>query len=160
MLRIDSLELIGFKSFADKTIINFTDRITAVVGPNGCGKSNLSDAIGWVLGAHTARNLRGQKMEDVIFNGSEKRKQLGKAEVRLRLRRSSDQALLWQGEEILDEIVEISREYYRSGESHYFINQRRCRLMDVQKFMEVAGLGFATYALIAQGKIDSFLTAK
>lgn len=160
MLKLDSIELHGFKSFADRTRLNFTDRITAIVGPNGCGKSNLSDALGWVLGAHAARNIRGQRMEDIIFSGTKKRKLSGFAEVKLRLKHTGEDPVIANGEEINNDFVEVSRRFYRSGEGHYKINNRRCRLMDIQEFLEDAGLGFASYAMIAQGRIDSFLAAK
>jgi len=160
MLKLDKLELVGFKSFADKTRIVFPDRITGIIGPNGCGKSNLSDAIGWVLGLQGARNLRGQKMDDVIFGGTRKRKQSGYAEVRISLRNTDPGALRLNGTEINDPEIEIRRRLERSGESHYYINRKRCRLMDIHKLLEEGGLGFASYAMIAQGRIESFLNAK
>ncbi|MEJ2146001.1 MAG: chromosome segregation protein SMC [Acidobacteriota bacterium] len=160
MLKLKSLELTGFKSFADKTRVAFPDGITGVIGPNGCGKSNLSDAIGWVLGTQTARTLRGQKMEDFIFGGTRSRKASGLAEVTLTLSRIDAEPLKVDGIEIDGSEFEITRKLYRSGESTYLINRRRCRLMDIHQILEEAGLGFASYALIAQGRIDAFLTAK
>jgi chromosome segregation protein len=160
MLHLDKLEIIGFKSFAEKTRVDFPGRITGIIGPNGCGKSNLSDAIGWVLGLQTARNLRGQKMDDVIFGGTNKRKRSGFAEVSLNLRRPEAEPLKINGMEISDPEIVIRRRLERSGESHYSINNRRCRLMDIHKLLEDGGLGFASYAIIAQGKIDSFLSSK
>lgn len=160
MLQLEGLELVGFKSFAGKTKVFFPERITAIIGPNGCGKSNLFDAIGWVLGEQSARSLRGQKMDEFIFGGTKKKKRSGLAEVRLHLKRTGEGPLVLAGVELDTDEVEVSRRLYRSGESHYFVNQRRCRLMDVQKFLEDSGLGYASYAMIAQGKIDSFLTAK
>ncbi len=160
MLKLKSLELTGFKSFADKTKVAFPDGITGVIGPNGCGKSNLSDAIGWVLGAQTARTLRGQKMEDFIFGGTRSRKASGLAEVTLALRRMDAEPLQIGGIEIDGPEFEITRKLYRSGESIFLINHRRCRLMDIHQILEEAGLGFASYALIAQGRIDAFLTAR
>jgi len=160
MLKLKSLELSGFKSFADKTQVLFTDGVTAVIGPNGCGKSNLSDAIGWVLGAQTAKNLRGQKMEDFIFGGTRKRKASGMAEVTLTLASDSDTPLSVGGVTLDPGDVSVTRKHYRSGESVYLINNRRFRLMDIHEFLERGGLGFASYAMIAQGRIDSFLTAK
>lgn len=160
MLKLKSLELTGFKSFADKTKVQFPDGITGVIGPNGCGKSNLSDAIGWVLGSQTARTLRGQKMEDFIFGGTKARKASGLAEVTLALSRMDAEPLKVDGIEIDGSEFEITRKLYRSGESIYLINRRRCRLMDIHQILEEAGLGFASYALIAQGRIDAFLSAK
>ncbi|HSR49813.1 MAG TPA: chromosome segregation protein SMC [Acidobacteriota bacterium] len=160
MLKFDSLELLGFKSFADKTRVVFSDRVTSVVGPNGCGKSNLSDAIGWVLGLTTAYNLRGQRMEDLIFSGTRQRKPSGLCKVKLTVSRSGDTPLILNGEELSDDKLEIGRRLYRSGESAYLINGRRCRLKDIQRFIDESGLGFAPYAMIAQGKIDSFLNAR
>lgn len=160
MLKLDSLEILGFKSFAEKTRIDFTDRITAIVGPNGCGKSNLSDALGWVLGAHSARNIRGQNMDDVLFNGTGKRRPSGVVEARLTMRRQGGEPIRFEGEELQGDSLVISRKYYRSGESQYAVNQRRCRLMDIQKLLQDTGLGFASYAMIAQGQIESFLVAK
>src|SRR5512144_944234 len=119
-MQLKTLEMIGFKSFCDKTTITFQPGVTAVVGPNGCGKSNISDAIRWVLGEQSAKHLRGDKMEDVIFNGSESRKPLGMAEVTLRLNNAggglSPSSEFGQYEEI-----EITRRLYRSGESEYLI---------------------------------------
>ncbi len=160
MVKFESLELVGFKSFADKLRVEFDERITAVIGPNGCGKSNLFDAIGWVLGAQSARNLRGEKMEDVIFNGTAKRKPSGLAQVTLTVRRPDQTPIVVNGKELVDERLEICRKLYRDGESHYLINQRRCRLKDIHQSLEEAGLGYASYALIAQGKIDAVLTGK
>ena len=160
MLRLDSLELTGFKSFAEKTRVDFPEGITGIIGPNGCGKSNLSDAIGWVLGLQNARNLRGQRMEDVIFNGTDRRRPSGLVEVKLRLKRLDETPLVWDGVELQEEILEISRKLYRSGEGHSRINDRRCRLKDIHQLLEDAGLGFTSYAMIAQGKIESFLTSR
>ncbi|UCF35583.1 MAG: chromosome segregation protein SMC [Acidobacteriota bacterium] len=160
MLKLESLELVGFKSFADKTKVVFPAKITGIVGPNGCGKSNLSDAIGFVLGTHTAKSLRGQTMDDFIFGGTGKRKQSGLAEVRLRLRKTSGEPLVINGTQLDEDELEISRRVYRDGESQYLVNQKRCRLMDIQKILDEAGLGFSGYAMIAQGRIESFLTAR
>jgi chromosome segregation protein len=160
MLKFDSLELIGFKSFPEKTRIVFDDRVSAIVGPNGCGKSNIADAIGWVLGAQSARLLRGEKMEDVIFSGTARRKPSGLAEVTLTVSRTAETPIVLDGVEISGDQLEITRKLYRSGESLYLINQRRCRLKDIHSFLQESSLAFASYALIAQGAIDSFLTAK
>ncbi len=160
MVKFDTLELIGFKSFADKTRLNFRGQITAVLGPNGCGKSNIADSIGWVLGLQNARSLRGQTLEDVIFSGTEKRRPSGFAEVRLKMRLMGDDPVIWNETEYREKQLEVSRRVDRNGDSYYQINQKRCRLMDLTSLMEAVGLGSASYALIAQGKIDSFLIAK
>ena len=159
MLHLESLELLGFKSFAEKTRVVFDKGTTVVVGPNGCGKSNLADAIGWALGVQGARSLRGQRMDDVIFGGTRKRKPSGFVEVVLSLSRSGEGPISVQGLELEGENLEIGRKLYRSGESVYRINQRRCRLRDIQDLLEQSGLGFASYALIAQGRMDYFLNA-
>ena len=160
MLKFESLELLGFKSFADKARVVFDNHVTAIVGPNGCGKSNLSDALGWTLGVQTAHGLRGQKMEDLIFNGTRKRQPSGLARVTLTVSREGEAPLVLNGEELDEEKLTITHRLYRSGESAYLINGRRCRLKDIHRFMDESGLGFAPYALIAQGKIDHFLNAK
>ncbi len=160
MLKFESLEIIGFKSFAEKTGVAFDGKVTCIVGPNGCGKSNLSDAIAWVLGAQNARSLRSDKMEDVIFNGTARRKPSGVAEITLTVRRADEKRLFMDGVELTDERLEITRRLYRSGESAYLINQQRCRLKDIHQFLEDADLGLASYALIAQGHIESFLSSK
>jgi len=160
MLRLDRLELTGFKSFAEKTSIRFEEGISSIVGPNGCGKSNLADAIGWVLGSGTALSLRGQRMDDVIFNGTRKRRPSGVVEATLAFSRADNEPIVLKEAEFSAEVLEISRKLYRSGESVYSVNQRRCRLKDIHGVLEEAGLGFASYALIAQGKIGWFLAAK
>ena len=160
MLRFQSLELIGFKSFLDKVQLGFDDRVTAIVGPNGCGKSNLADSIGWVLGMQSTRSLRGARVEDLIFNGTEKRRPSGMAEVTLKLRPMDQTPILLAGQDLSGETLEITRRSYRSGESVYLINQSRCRLKDIHQLLEDTGLGFASYALIEQGKIDAVLVAK
>ncbi|MFH1964106.1 MAG: chromosome segregation protein SMC, partial [Acidobacteriota bacterium] len=149
-----------FKSFPDKTRLNFREQITAVLGPNGCGKSNIADSIGWVLGLQNARNLRGQTIEDVIFSGTEKRRPSGFAEVRLKMRLMGDVPVIWNETEYREKQLEVSRRVDRNGDSYYQINQKRCRLMDLKSMLEAVGLGSASYALIAQGEIESFLTAK
>jgi len=156
-MQLKTLEMIGFKSFSDKTTITFQPGVTAVVGPNGCGKSNISDAIRWVLGEQSAKHLRGDKMEDVIFNGSESRKPLGMAEVTLRLTNvgGSLSSEFGQYEEI-----EITRRLYRSGESEYLINRIPCRLKDIRDLMMDAGVGARIHAIIEQDKVDQILSTK
>ena len=151
MLRIEKLQVVGFKSFHDRTEVQFPTGITAVVGPNGCGKSNIGDAIHWVLGEQSARTLRGEKMEDVIFAGSEARKPMGMAEVTLRLVRAHADGA---------ETVEVARRLYRSGESEYLLDGRRVRLKDVQEVLQQAHVGARTYAVIEQGKVEALLTAR
>ncbi len=160
MLKFESLEIIGFKSFAEKTGVAFDGKVTCIVGPNGCGKSNLSDAIAWVLGAQNARSLRSDKMEDVIFNGTARRKPSGVAEITLTVRRADEKKLFMDGVELTEDRLEITRRLYRTGESAYLINQQRCRLKDIHQFLEDADLGLASYALIAQGHIEGFLSSK
>ena len=160
VMRFDSLSLVGFKSFADKVQVSFDQRITAIVGPNGCGKSNLFDALSWVLGAQNAREMRGAKMEDFIFGGTGKRKQSGMAQASLGVCLNKTHSFELQGKTFRDDRIEICRKLYRSGESVYLVNGRRCRLKDIHKILEELGLDYASYALIAQGQIDSFMTAK
>ena len=151
---LKALEIQGFKSFPDKTVLAFGSDITAVVGPNGSGKSNISDAIRWVMGEQSTRTLRGSKMEDVIFNGTEKRKGLGFAEVTLVL---DNTQRMFQMEETE---VAVTRRYYRSGESEYYINRRACRLKDINELFMDTGLGREGYSIIGQGRIDEILSVK
>ena len=151
---LKALEIQGFKSFPDKTVLTFGEDITAIVGPNGSGKSNISDAIRWVMGEQSTRTLRGSKMEDVIFNGTEKRKGLGFAEVTLVL---DNTERIFQMEETE---VAVTRRYYRSGESEYYINRRSVRLKDVNELFMDTGLGREGYSIIGQGKIDEILSVK
>ena len=151
---LKALEIQGFKSFPDKTVLAFGSDITAVVGPNGSGKSNIADAIRWVMGEQSTRTLRGSKMEDVIFNGTEKRKGLGFAEVTLVL---DNTERIFQMEETE---VAVTRRYYRSGESEYYINRRACRLKDINELFMDTGLGREGYSIIGQGRIDEILSVK
>ena len=148
------LEIQGFKSFPDKTTLSFAEDFTAIVGPNGSGKSNISDAIRWVMGEQSTRALRGGKMEDVIFGGTEKRAQVGFAEVSLILDNTGH---FFDREEA--EVV-VTRRYYRSGDSEYFINRHAVRLRDVNELFMDTGLGREGYSIIGQGKIDEILSAK
>lgn len=163
MLRLEKLELMGFKSFCDPTEIIFHEGITAVVGPNGCGKSNIVDAICWVLGEQSARSLRGQKMGDLIFNGTYARRPLGMTEVTLTFL-ITDKASASEQQAIAKvsagEHVSVTRRLYRSGESEYLMNGRRCRLRDIQEFFAGTGLGAAHYAIIEQGHIGQVLSSK
>lgn len=151
---LKSLEIRGFKSFADKTELQFKKGITAVVGPNGSGKSNITDAVRWVLGEQSVKNLRGGKMEDVIFAGTQYRKPVGLAQVSLVLD-NSDSGLPLEYSD-----VNISRRLYRSGESEYYINNTQCRLKDVQELFMDTGIGKEGYSIIGQGKIDAILSGK
>ena len=151
---LKALEIQGFKSFPDKTVLTFDQDITAIVGPNGSGKSNISDAIRWVMGEQSTKALRGGKMEDVIFGGTQRRKQLGFAEVSLVLDNSGRLFDMEESE------VMVTRRYYRSGESEYFINRHAVRLRDVNELFMDTGLGREGYSIIGQGKIDEILSVK
>ena len=151
---LKSLELQGFKSFPDKTLIRFGDDITAIVGPNGSGKSNISDAILWVMGEQSSKTLRGAKMEDVIFGGTQKRAAVGFAEATLTLD-NSDRALAYDADEVM-----VTRRYYRSGDSEYYINKQSARLRDINEMFMDTGLGREGYSNIGQGRIDEILSLK
>ena len=151
---LKSLELQGFKSFPDKTLIRFGDDITAIVGPNGSGKSNISDAILWVMGEQSSKTLRGAKMEDVIFGGTQKRKALGFAEATLTLD-NKDRALPYDADEVM-----VTRRYYRSGDGEYYINRQSARLKDIHEMFMDTGMGREGYSNIGQGRIDEILSLK
>ncbi len=151
---LKSLEVQGFKSFPDKTLIRFGDDITAIVGPNGSGKSNISDAIQWVMGEQSTKTLRGAKMEDVIFGGTQKRAAVGFAEATLTLD-NTDRALPYDADEVM-----VTRRYYRSGDSEYYINRQSARLRDIHEMFMDTGLGREGYSNIAQGRIDEILSLK
>ena len=151
---LKSLEVQGFKSFPDKTLIRFGDDITAIVGPNGSGKSNISDAILWVMGEQSSKTLRGAKMEDVIFGGTQKRPPVGFAEATLTLD-NSDRALPYDSDEVM-----VTRRYYRSGDSEYYINKQSARLRDINEMFMDTGLGKEGYSNIGQGRIDEILSLK
>ena len=151
---LKSLELQGFKSFPDKTLIRFGDDITAIVGPNGSGKSNISDAILWVMGEQSSKTLRGAKMEDVIFGGTQKRNALGFAEATLTLD-NKDRALPYDADEVM-----VTRRYYRSGDGEYYINRQSARLRDIHEMFMDTGMGREGYSNIGQGRIDEILSLK
>jgi len=154
MLRLQKMELSGFKSFSDRTEVLFPGGITGVVGPNGCGKSNIGDAINWVLGEQSPRQLRGKHMADVIFSGTETRKPLGMAEVSLSLEGAEGLPHADQGR------IVVTRRLFRNGESGYLLNGKRARLRDIQDVLALAKVGARTYATIEQGKIDQILNSK
>src|SRR5246127_322018 len=153
-MHLQSLELFGFKSFADKTLFNFHEGVTAIVGPNGCGKSNLLDAIRWVLGEQSAKSLRGGEMADVIFNGTDSRKPLGFAEVSVTLSDcATDLGVDWHE-------VRVTRRIYRDGNSEYYLNKTPCRLKDIQNLFADTGVGRGAYSMMEQGKIDLILSSR
>jgi len=154
MLKLHSLEISGFKSFLEKVEVRFAPGITAIVGPNGCGKSNLSDAITWVLGEQSAKSLRGDKMEDVIFNGTDRRAPVGMAEVSLTLETDPS------SEHAVDGMIVLQRQVFRSGEGRYRINGKQVRLRDVKDLLMDTGLGIRAYSVIEQGKIGMILSGK
>ena len=151
---LKSLEIRGFKSFADKTQLKFKKGVTAVVGPNGSGKSNISDSVRWVLGEQSVKTLRGGKMEDVIFAGTQYRKPVGLAQVSLTLD-NSDNSLDTDYSE-----VTVTRRIFRSGETEYLINNQKCRLKDINNLFMDTGIGKEGYSLIGQGKIEAILSGK
>jgi chromosome segregation protein len=153
-LFLKHISILGFKSFADRTEIEFADGITALLGPNGCGKSNVVDAVKWVLGEQASKSLRAEKMEDVIFNGTENRKALNVAEVTMTIANEAGLLPLDMPE------VEIKRRLYRSGESEYFINAQAVRLKEVRELFWDTGVGKAAYSVMEQGKIDQILSSK
>jgi chromosome segregation protein len=170
-MRLQQLEIAGFKSFSDRSHLSFDRGVTAIVGPNGCGKSNVADAITWVLGEQSAKSLRGDRMEDVIFNGSDARKPTGAAEVRLRLSgvlsTAAGGALLVGPVDVMEDdkpsiarTVEVTRRLYRSGESEYLIDGEVCRLRDVHELLMDTGLGAKAYAILEQGKIGMILSSR
>jgi chromosome segregation protein len=153
-MHLQLLELFGFKSFADKTTFNFHEGITAIVGPNGCGKSNVLDAVRWVLGEQSAKSLRGDEMADVIFNGTDTRKSVGFAEVSLTLSDcATNLAVDWHD-------VRVTRRVYRDGNSEYLLNKTPCRLRDIQNLFADTGVARAAYSMMEQGKIDMVLSSR
>jgi chromosome segregation protein len=159
MHHIKKLEIVGFKSFCDKIQVVFNEGITGIVGPNGCGKSNIADAISWVVGAQSAKSLRTDKMEGVIFNGTQARKATSMAEVVLTLS-LTEKFPVPASLNIDPENVTVGRRLYRSGESEYYLDGRRCRLKDIQLLLEGTGLGPNSYALIEQGRTAQILSSK
>jgi chromosome segregation protein len=157
---LKNLTVLGFKSFADKTALNFQPGVTAIVGPNGCGKSNVSDAIRWVLGEQSAKALRGGEMCDVIFNGTDGRKPLGMAEVSLTIGGVDQENLRAAGVELAYDEVTITRRVFRDGGSEYFINKTACRLKDIQQLFMGTGVGRTSYSIMAQGNITQILSSK
>ena len=157
-MRLKTLELQGFKSFPDKTVINFNRGVTVVVGPNGSGKSNISDAMRWVLGEMSTKSIRGTKMEDVIFAGSQKRSPMGYAEVAVTFD-NSEEAGKNESLAEYDEII-VTRRYYRVGDSEYFINGKNARLKDIVELFLNTGLGKNGYSIIGQGKIAEIISQK
>ncbi|MDD4368800.1 MAG: chromosome segregation protein SMC [Oscillospiraceae bacterium] len=153
-MRLISLTLLGFKSFPERTVIRFNEGVTAIVGPNGSGKSNITDAIRWVMGEQSVRTLRGDKMEDVIFSGTNNRKAMSMAEVTI-LIDNSDHGL---GVDFAE--VAVTRRLYRSGESEFFINQRGCRLKDIHALFMDTGLGRDSYSIIGQGRVEEILSPR
>src|SRR5438132_765496 len=147
------LELVGFKSFADKTQFDFSDGVTAIVGPNGSGKSNIVAAVRWILGEQSAKSLRGGEMADVIFNGSASRRSFGLAEVTMTFD-NSKHALATDAAE-----VQVTRRVYRTGEGEYLINGQVCRLKDIKDLFLGSGAGHNAYSIIEQGKVDVLLQA-
>src|SRR5256886_948768 len=153
-MHLQSPELLGFKSFADKTLLNFHEGVTAIVGPNGCGKSNVLDAVRWVLGEQSAKSLRGDEMADVIFNGSEARKPVGFAEVSLTFTDCAEElGIDWHD-------VRVTRRVYRDGNSEYLLNKTLCRLRDIQSLFADTGIARAAYSMMEQGKIDTILSSR
>ncbi len=156
-MKIKRLEISGFKSFFEKASFDFPEGVTAVVGPNGCGKSNVVDAIRWVMGEQSAKNLRGRAMEDVIFGGSESRKPLGMAEVSLIF---STQDGRVPAKYLNYSEIQVTRRLYRDGESDYLLNRTPCRLMDITELFMDTGVGARAYSIIEQGRIGMILMAK
>ena len=153
-MHLQSLELFGFKSFADKTVFNFHEGVTAIVGPNGCGKSNVLDAVRWALGEQSAKSLRGDEMADVIFNGADTRKPVGFAEVSLTFTDCAEElGIEWHD-------VRVTRRVYRDGNSEYLLNKTPCRLRDIQSLFADTGVARTAYSMMEQGRIDMILSSR
>ena len=153
-MHFKQISLAGFKSFADKLEIKFDSGITAIVGPNGCGKSNVADAIRWVLGEQSSKQLRGSTMQDVIFNGTKKRNSLSYCEATLTFN-NQDRFFNIDYDEI-----EVTRKLYRSGESEYLINKQPARLKDIINLFYDSGIGRDGYSIIGQGKVEEIISSK
>src|SRR5919106_426761 len=156
-MRLKRLEMVGFKSFAQKTVVELTPGITAVVGPNGCGKSNIVDALRWAMGEQSARHLRGHQMEDVVFNGSDNLPATGMAEVSLTFDNEDGGGPVEYGS--FSEIM-VTRRLFRSGESEYAINKIPCRLKDVIELFLGTGVGSKAYSIVEQGRVDELVNSK
>ena len=156
-MKLKRIEAYGFKSFADKSSLNFNDGITAIVGPNGCGKSNVVDAVRWVLGERSLKILRGKKSQDVIFNGTERRKAMSYSEVNLYFNNEGPDRIFKTLE--FDEVV-ISRKMYRSGNSEYYINGTQAKLSDIAAIVRETGLGREGYSIVGQNQIAKIVNAK
>jgi len=154
-MKLEKIEIQGFKSFYDYQVMEFRPGVTGIVGPNGCGKSNISDAISWVLGTQSATQLRGKRMDDLIFNGSRTRKPRGLAQAKMRMK-SDDGDIPG----VDDGVIEIGRRLFRTGESDYLLNGKVCRLRDIQEVTMDTGLGTTAYTVIEQGKVDQILSNK
>ncbi|MDF1562985.1 MAG: chromosome segregation protein SMC [Deltaproteobacteria bacterium] len=157
-MRLKRLEIIGFKSFMDRTVLRFDDGVTGVVGPNGCGKSNIVDAIRWVLGEQSAKHLRGGNMADVIFNGSQARPPAGMAEVTLTFKNDTPEEVPTRYRSFAE--IAITRRLFRTGESEYLINKQPCRLLDITELFLGTGMGTKAYSIIEQGRIGLIVSAK
>ena len=153
-MHLQSLELFGFKSFADKTVFNFHEGVTAIVGPNGCGKSNVLDAVKWALGEQSAKSLRGDEMADVIFNGADTRKPVGFADVSLTFTDCAEElGIEWHD-------VRVTRRVYRDGNSEYLLNKTPCRLRDIQALFADTGVGRSAYSIMEYAVLAIPVSAK
>src|SRR6201986_264981 len=157
---LKNLTVLGFKSFADKTSLNFQPGVTAIVGPNGCGKSNVSDAIRWVLGEQSAKALRGGETADVIFNGTDGRTPMCMGEEALTCGGVGEESWRAAGVEVNYEEVTLTRRIFRDGGSEYFLNRTPCRLKDIQQLFMGTGVGRTSYSILAQGHITQILSSK
>src|SRR5512140_1111415 len=168
-MRLKQLEIVGFKSFAQRTVLDFPPGVTAIVGPNGCGKSNVVDAIRWVLGEQSPKHLRGDSMEDVVFKGNERVPPTGMAQVSLTFENDPQQRPLSELDIDISTVpahfrelaeITLTRRYFRSGESEYFINKTPCRLKDITELFLGTGVGSKAYAIIEQGRVEQLINAK